>query len=134
MKALNQASIIGNVGQTPEVKHLDSGMIVANLTVATSEKWRDKNGEDQERTEWHRISAFGKLAEIIEKWVAKGDKIFIQGRLETKKWQASDGSDRYTTGIVASDMLMLGGGKQKDNAPAPAPAQSEYDDEGDIPF
>lgn len=107
-RGVNKVVIIGNLGQDPEIKYLLSGDAVANISVATSETWKDKqSGAQQERTEWHRISAFGKLAEIMRDWLHKGSKIYIEGSLRTRKWQAQDGQDRYTTEIIASELQML---------------------------
>ncbi len=108
MRGVNKAIILGNVGNDPEVKYMSSGDAVANFTVATSEKWKDKNtGQMQEKTEWHRVTAYRKLAEIIQQYVKKGSKIYIEGKLQTRKWQDQSGADRYTTEIVASEMQML---------------------------
>lgn len=107
-RGVNKAIILGNVGQDPEVRFLPNGNPVANLSVATSEAWTDKqSGQKQERTEWHRVVAFNKLAEIIQQYVKKGSKIYIEGKIQTRKWQGQDGQDRYSTEIVASDMQML---------------------------
>jgi len=109
-RGVNKAIIIGNLGVEPEVRHMPSGGQVTNIRVATSEKWRDKNtGEDRENTEWHRIVFFGKLAEIAGEHLKKGSQVYIEGRLQTRKWQGQDGQDRYTTEIVANEMQMLGG-------------------------
>lgn len=107
-RGVNKAIILGNVGQDPEVRFLPNGNPVANLSVATSEAWTDKqSGQKQERTEWHRVVAFNKLAEIIQQYVKKGSKIYIEGKIQTRKWQGQDGQDRYSTEIVANDMQML---------------------------
>jgi len=159
-RGVNKVILIGNLGQDPEVKYMPNGNAVTNITVATSESWKDKNtGQQQERTEWHRVVAFRRLAEIIGEYLRKGSKVYIEGKLQTRKWQDQSGQDRYTTEIVANDMQMLdsrgggtapmGGGynQTQDNgftsqpAPAAAPAQSappaqppESDFEDDIPF
>jgi len=118
---LNKVSLIGRLGADPEVRHLDNGNDVANMRMATTEKWRDKNGERQERTEWHRVVVFGKLVEVIEKYVTKGDLIYIEGKLQTRKWQDQSGQDRYSTEVVLSGfnsvltMLPSSGGGQGDN-------------------
>lgn len=136
MSNLNKVMIIGRLGQDPEVRYMPSGKAVANLSVATSEKWKDQNGEKQERTEWHRISAFDKLAEIMEKYLTKGSQVYIEGKLQTRKYQAKDGSDRYTTEIIAHQMQMLGGGERKEQKreQRSAPAQDEVPFEDSIPF
>ncbi len=107
---MNKAIVLGHLGQDPETKYLPSGNAVTNISVATSEQWKDKqSGQKQERTEWHRCSAFGKLAEIIGQYARKGGKVYIEGSLRTRKWQAQDGSDRYSTEIVISEFQMLDG-------------------------
>jgi single-strand DNA-binding protein len=151
-RGINKVILIGNLGQDPEVKYMPNGGAVANVTVATSESWKDKNtGESQERTEWHRVVFFRRLAEIAGEYLKKGSKVYIEGRLQTRKWQDQQGNDRYTTEIIANDMQMLdsrggggggmgGGGSDYNQAPsqsAPAPAGGgggfdDFDD--DIPF
>lgn len=119
-RSLNKVQIIGYLGADPETRALPSGSMVANIRVATSEQWKDRqSGENQERTEWHRISAFGKLAEIMGEYLRKGAQVYIEGKLTTRKWQDKQGNDRYSTDIVADQMLMLGGrgggGGSRDN-------------------
>ena len=114
-RGINKVILIGNVGQDPEVKYMPSGGAVTNISVATSESWKDKNtGQQQERTEWHRVVFFNRLGEIAGEYLRKGSKVYIEGSLRTRKWQAQDGSDRYTTEIVANEMQMLDG--RGDNA------------------
>jgi single-strand DNA-binding protein len=109
-RGVNKVIIIGNLGQDPEVKYMPSGGAVTNISVATSESWKDKNtGQQQERTEWHRIVFYNKLAEIAGEYLRKGAKVYIEGSLRTRKWQAQDGTDRYTTEIIADEMQMLDG-------------------------
>ena len=109
-RGLNKVMIIGNLGAEPEVRFTAGGSAMANLNLATSETWRDKQtGEQQEKTEWHRVVIFGKLAEIVQQYVHKGSKIYIEGRLQTRKWQDNNGQDRYTTEVVANEMQMLDG-------------------------
>ncbi|HWV14597.1 MAG TPA: single-stranded DNA-binding protein [Cellvibrio sp.] len=109
-RGINKVILIGNIGQDPEVKYMPSGGAVTNVSVATSETWKDKNtGQPQERTEWHRVVFFNRLGEIAGEYLKKGSKVYIEGALRTRKWQAQDGSDRYTTEIVASEMQMLDG-------------------------
>lgn len=145
MSNLNKVMLIGRVGKDPEVRYLPSGNAVVNFSLATSEKWKDKaSGEKKEATEWHRITAFDKLAEIISEWVHKGDLIYIEGKLTTRKWQDSDGNDRYTTEIRASQMQMLGSKRsderqdEPEHKPAATPAagtRQSFDDlDDDIPF
>ena len=117
-RGVNKAIIVGNLGRDPEVRYTANGSAVANVTVATSESWKDKqSGERQERTEWHRVVFFGRLAEIAEEYLKKGSQVYIEGSIRTQKWQDKEsGQDRYTTEIVARDMQMLGsrGGEASD--------------------
>ncbi len=146
-RGVNKVILIGNVGNDPDMRYTANGGAVCNLSVATTDSWRDKqSGESQERTEWHRVVMFGKLGEIAGEYLRKGSKVYIEGRLQTRKWQDKSGQDRYTTEIVANDMQMLdskgGGSASFDAAPAskPAPQQQasaappadDFDD--DIPF
>jgi single-strand DNA-binding protein len=108
-RGVNKVILVGNLGRDPEVRYSPNGQAVANVTLATSESWKDKtSGEKQERTEWHRIVFFGRLAEIAGEYLKKGAQIYVEGRLQTRKWQDKDGHERYTTEIVANDMQMLG--------------------------
>ena len=112
-RGINKVILVGNLGADPEVRYTASGAAVTNLNLATSENWRDKQtGEQQERTEWHRVVMFGKLAEIAGEYLKKGRQVYIEGKLQTRKWQGQDGQDRYTTEVVANEMQMLGGGGQ----------------------
>ncbi len=109
-RGINKVILVGNLGQDPETRALPSGMTVANLRIATSESWKDKqSGEMKEQTEWHSVALFGRLGEIAAEYLRKGSQVYIEGRLRTRKWQDKQGNDRYTTEIVASDMQMLGG-------------------------
>ena len=154
-KGINKAILVGNLGQDPEVRYTSNGTAVANLRVATSETWKDKqSGEQRENTEWHSVVLFGKTAEIAGQYLKKGRQVYLEGKLQTRKWQDKSGADRYTTEIVCNDMQMLGGnggGSDRDGggqnqgnqrpagstanqpANAPAPAGSGFDDD-DIPF
>ncbi|MCF6288530.1 MAG: single-stranded DNA-binding protein [Proteobacteria bacterium] len=108
-RGINKVIIVGNLGQDPEVRYTTSGSAVTNISVATSEQWKDKNtGEDITRTEWHRIVFFGRLAEIAGEYLKRGSQVYIEGRLQTNKWQDQNNQDRYTTEIVANEMQMLG--------------------------
>ena len=108
-RGLNKVMLIGHLGKDPDVRYMPSGGAVANVTLATSESWKDKQtGETQERTEWHNVVFYGKLAEIAGEYLRKGRQVYIEGSLRTRKWQDKNGVDRYTTEIVASDMQMLG--------------------------
>lgn len=115
MSSLNQVNLIGRVGQDIEIKYLPSGEALANVSLATSERWKDKQtGEQKEKTEWHRVVFFGRLAEVVGEYAAKGSLIYVQGKLETRKWQDQQGQDRYTTEIRAHEMKLLG--SKNDNA------------------
>ncbi|MGB5511468.1 MAG: single-stranded DNA-binding protein [Woeseiaceae bacterium] len=156
-RGVNKVIIVGNLGQDPETRYMPSGAAVTNFTVATNESWKDKQtGEQKDRTEWHRVAMFNRLAEIAAEYLRKGSQVYIEGKLRTRKWQGQDGNDRYTTEIIADEMQMLGGrggsgggdfgggrsqgggqggqGGSKgggDSAP-PQPGPEEFDD--DIPF
>ena len=142
MSGLNKVMLIGRLGRDPELRYTPSGLAIANFSVATSEEWKDKNtGEKKERTEWHRIVAFGKLGEICGQYLSKGKQVYVEGRLQTRSWE-KDGVTRYTTEIVASDMQFLGAkdsastaepytNSQEPNMPPPSVSQATNDD---IPF
>ena len=144
-RGINKVILVGNVGGDPETRYMPSGSAVTNITVATNETWKDKQtGEKKERTEWHRVALFNRLAEVAAEYLRKGSQVYIEGKLRTRKWQGKDGQDRYTTEIIASEMQMLGGrsgsgggGNFGDdnqgggNAP-PQPDSDDFDD--DIPF
>jgi len=118
-RGINKVILIGNLGGDPEVRYMPSGGAVANVTLATSEAWKDKQtGENHDRTEWHRVVFFNRLAEICGEYLRKGSKIYVEGRLQTRKWQDKNGQDRYTTEIVASEMQMLDGRGGSGNFPA----------------
>jgi single-strand DNA-binding protein len=143
-RGINKVILVGNLGRDPEVRYSPNGAAIANLSVATSESWKDKNtGEQVEKTEWHRVVMFRRLAEIAGEYLKKGSKVYIEGKLQTRKWQGQDGQDRYTTEIVANEMQMLdsrgGGTASFDNGPSssgnqqPEPVpMGDFDD--DIPF
>jgi single-strand DNA-binding protein len=124
-RGLNKVMIIGNLGADPEVRYSPAGNAVTNIRVATTESWRDKQtGEQQERTEWHRVVGFNRLAEIMGEYLRKGSKVYIEGKLQTRKWQGQDGQDRFTTEVVANDMQMLDGRGEGGGGTAPAPGAS----------
>ena len=150
-RGVNKVILVGNLGQDPEVKYMPSGSAVCNITVATTDAWSDKSsGERQERTEWHRVVLFRRLAEVAGEYLHKGSKVYIEGRLQTRKWQDRNGQERYTTEIIVNDMQMLdarsSGTANFDSQPHPAvfpesepqpqqpsqPASDDFDD--DIPF
>ncbi|MFZ4858506.1 MAG: single-stranded DNA-binding protein [Desulfuromonadaceae bacterium] len=141
MASLNKVMLIGNLGKDPEVRFTASGQAVASFSLATSEKFKGKNGEWEERTEWHNITLWGKLAEIAGEYLSKGKTIFVEGRLQTRKWQDKSGNDRYTTDIVGDKMQMLSPKGEKsggDNSSAPKNNSSNYEEppimDDDIPF
>ncbi len=124
-KGVNKVILIGNLGADPETRYMPSGGAVTNIRLATSESWKDKNtGDTQERTEWHRVVFFNRLAEIAAEYLRKGSQVYIEGSIRTRKWQGQDGQDRYTTEIVANEMQMLGGRPGSGNYAEP-PAQRQ---------
>ena len=145
-RGINKVILIGHLGQDPEVKYMPSGQAVCNISVATTESWNDKSsGEKIEKTEWHRVVFFRRLAEIAGEYLRKGSQVYVEGRLQTRKWQDQSGSDRYTTEIVANDMQRLGSKGSgaamihQEGASSPEPVQAttgsstdDFDD--DIPF
>ena len=159
MSSVNKVILIGNLGKDPEMRYMPSGEAIANFSVATSEAWTDKaSGDKKEATEWHRVVFFGRTAEVVGQYVKKGSKIYVEGRLQTRKWQDKEGQDRYTTEVRGDVMRMLdrrgessgpmdheppavesrrpaGGGGAATPAARPAPATSGFDDmDDDIPF
>ncbi|MDW3207528.1 MAG: single-stranded DNA-binding protein [Alphaproteobacteria bacterium] len=137
--SLNKVILVGNLGQDPDVRSLQSGDKVANLSVATNERWRDREGNNQERTEWHRVVIFGRTAEVAERFLKRGSKVLIEGQLQTRKWQGQDGQDRYTTEVVvrpySGNMTMLdgregGGGSGGGGYGGGGPSGGGYDDGG----
>lgn len=119
MSSVNKAIILGNLGADPETRSTQGGASVTNLSVATSEKWRDKQtGEQKENTEWHRVVLFGRTAEVAGEYLRKGSKVYIEGRLQTRKWTDRDGNDRWTTEIVGNELKMLSGKEQGGQAPS----------------
>lgn len=108
-RGVNKVILVGNLGNDPETKYMPSGDAVTNLSVATSESWKDKKtGEQKDRTEWHRVAMFGRLAEIAAEYLRKGSQVYIEGKLRTRKWQDQQGNDRYSTEVIANEMQMLG--------------------------
>ena len=146
-RGVNKVILVGNLGNDPDTRYMPSGSAVTNLSVATNESWKDKEtGEQKDRTEWHKVAMFGRLAEIAAEYLRKGSQVYIEGKLRTRKWQDKDGNDRWTTEIIADEMQMLGGRMDSgapamnDRAPPSAPPSApppkggsdEFDD--DIPF
>lgn len=109
MRGVNKVILIGNLGRDPEVRYTRDGTAVANLNVATSESWKDPNGQRQERTEWHRVVAWGRLAEVAKEYLSKGRQVYIEGKLQTRSWEDKEGNKRYTTEVKVDQMVMLGG-------------------------
>jgi single-strand DNA-binding protein len=159
MASVNKVILIGNLGRDPETRYMPDGGAITNISVATTDVWKDKNGEKQEKTEWHRVAFFGKLAEIAGEYLKKGSQVYVEGRLQTRKWQDKDGADKYTTEVIADRMQMLGsrqgmgggagagaersgggeeregGGAARGAAKPAAKAGGKFDDfEDDIPF
>jgi single-strand DNA-binding protein len=136
-RGVNKVILIGNLGNDPDVRYTASGAAVANISLATAESWRDKeSGEQQERTEWHRVVFFGRLAEIVAEYLKKGSQIYVEGRLQTRKWQDKEGKDRYSTEIVANEMQMLGsrsGGGSNQSYMDQTPPHDESMSPGDKP-
>lgn len=152
-RGVNKVIIVGNLGNDPDTRYMPSGSAVTNLSVATNESWKDKQtGEQKDRTEWHRVAMFGRLAEIAAEYLRKGSQVYIEGKLRTRKWQDQNGNDRWTTEIIADEMQMLGGRSgagapaMSDSGPPPGPpsgggggrsgqgggSSGDFDD--DIPF
>jgi len=149
MASVNKVILIGNLGADPETRYLPSGDAVTNIRIATTENWKDKSGDKQEHTEWHRISFFGRLAEIAGEYLKKGSPVYVEGRIRTRKWQDKEGQDRYSTEIVADRMQLLGGrgsggdggssrGESASSGSGKAPSKKSggsFDDmDDDIPF
>jgi single-strand DNA-binding protein len=150
-RGINKVIIVGNLGNDPDTRYMPSGGAVTNLSVATSESWKDKQtGEQKDRTEWHKVAMFGRLAEIAAEYLRKGSQVYIEGKLRTRKWQDQSGNDRYTTEIIADEMQMLGsragggapamnqnrGGSANDGPSASSPPERANDEplDDDIPF
>jgi len=146
-RGINKVILVGNLGADPETRYMPSGSAVTNLSVATSESWKDKQtGEQKDRTEWHKVAMFNRLAEIAAEYLRKGSQVYIEGKIRTRKWQDRDGNDRWTTEVIADEMQMLGGrgggggsapmssgsGPGPSSNPPPQPGPDDFDD--DIPF
>lgn len=141
MSSFQQVTILGNVGRDPEVRYSSNGNAIANLSVATSRKWKSQDGERHEETEWHRLTAFGRQAEVLGEYVRKGNKLFITGYLKTRKWEDKDGIERYTTEIIVENFQLLdrNDGEASASAESPAkpaskPKQQSIPADDDIPF
>lgn len=149
MASVNKVILVGNLGKDPETRYMTNSEAVTNITLATTETWKDKSGAKQEKTEWHQVTFYRKLAEIAGEYLKKGSQVYIEGKLETKKWTDKTGADRYTTGIVAHEMKMLGSrprssseGQSNSEGHSNAPVASNNSDGGirfedmddDVPF
>jgi len=141
MASVNKAIIIGNLGSDPELRYTAGGQAVANFSVATTEKWRDKDGQNQENTEWHRVVLWARQAEVAKEYLKKGSSVYIEGRIQTRSYEDKDGNKRYTTEIVGQRMQFLGGrgggGGGTDNGPSeppPAPPGNIDSEDDDLPF
>lgn len=135
MSSVNKAIILGRLGQDPETRNTASGAAVANLSIATSESWKDKtSGEKKEKTEWHRVVLFNRVAEVARDYLKKGSQVYIEGKLQTRKWQDNDGNDRYTTEIVGNELKMLGSKADSHTAPKQTQESKQDDFDDDIPF
>ena len=143
-RGVNKVILVGNLGQKPEMRYTATQSAVANLSIATTESWKDKeSGEMRDKTEWHRVVYFGKLAEIVEKYLDKGSSVYVEGKLQTRKWQDKNGADRWTTEIVGSELTMLGSRSSSSNnsmasdqseSPFPEDNPGEGLTDDDIPF
>lgn len=147
-RGINKVILVGTAGKDPETRYMPSGGAVTNISLATNEQWKDKNGEKQERCEWHNVVFFGKLAEIAGEYLKKGSQVYVEGKLQTEKWQDKNGNDRYTTKVIANEMQMLGGkpeaagyatnagasGAQTNGTAGPAATVNEDSFDDNIPF
>jgi|TARA_X000000950_G_scaffold15621_1_gene16946 single-strand DNA-binding protein len=143
-RGVNKVILVGNLGQKPEMRYTATQTAVANLSIATTESWKDKeSGENRDKTEWHRVVFFGSLAEIAEKYLDKGSSVYVEGKIQTRKWQDKDGNDRYTTEVLGNQLTMLGSRSSSDssnqtdnssNTPFPDDDSGEGLSDDDIPF
>ena len=133
MAGVNKVILVGNLGKDPEVRYLDSGVAVANFSLATTESYKNKEGEKVNQTEWHNIVVWRGLAEVAEKWLKKGSSVYIEGKIRTRKWEDKEGNTRYTTEILADNMTMLGG-KPSTDSTANETVDSSKDSSDDLPF
>lgn len=145
MGSVNKVILVGNLGRDAELRYTSGGAAVANFSLATTETWKDKQGQRQEQTEWHKVQVWGKTAEALQEYLTKGKQVFVEGRLQTRKWQDKDGNDRYTTEIKADRITLLGGGRDRDGGDQrrePGPSGRDFDgggaeeeiDDSSIPF
>jgi len=134
MAGVNKVILVGNLGKDPEVKYLDNGVAVANFSLATTENYKNKEGEKVSQTEWHNIVLWRGLAEVAEKYLKKGASVYIEGKIKTRKWEDKDGNTRYNTEILADNMTMLGGKKDSQENPINPPQETASDKADDLPF
>jgi len=134
MAGVNKVILVGNLGKDPEVKYLDNGVAVANFSLATTEKYKNKEGEKVSQTEWHNIVLWRGLAEVAEKYLKKGASVYIEGKIKTRKWEDKDGNTRYNTEILADNMTMLGGKKDSQENPINPSQETASDKADDLPF
>jgi single-strand DNA-binding protein len=134
MASVNKVIVMGNLGKDPDVRHMPNGDAVCNFSVATTESWKDKDGTKKDKTEWHNIVIYRKLAEIAGEYLKKGRPVYLEGRLQTRRWQDKEGKERYTTEIIADQMQMLGGREDSTLKVAEQPKANFDDMESDIPF
>jgi single-strand DNA-binding protein len=138
MASVNKVILVGTLGRDPEIRYMPSGDAIASFSIATNDTWKDKSGKKQERTEWHRISMFGKPAEIAGQYLKKGSNVYLEGRLQTRKWADKDGVERQTTEVVADRMQMLGGSRPSETSASAVPQTGSYGqepgDDTDLPF
>lgn len=139
--SVNKAILIGRCGKDPETRYMTNGDAVTNVSIATSEAWKDKSGEKQEKTEWHNLTFYKRLAEVVGEYVKKGSEIYVEGKIQTRKWQDKEGKDRYTTEIICHEMKMLGGkrestdeAKPEKQAAQPSSKQNFDNFDDDLPF
>lgn len=134
MSSVNKVLLIGHLGRDPETRFTGDGGAICNVSIATTESWKDKGGAKQEKTEWHRVAFFGKLAEVAGEYLKKGSLVYVEGKLQTRKWQDKDGQDKYTTEIVAQAMQMLGGKPQGEGKAIKPDSGRAEDIKDDLPF
>ncbi len=134
MAGVNKVILVGNLGKDPEVKYLDNGVAVANFSLATTENYKNKEGEKVSQTEWHNIVLWRGLAEVAEKYLKKGASVYIEGKIKTRKWEDKEGNTRYNTEILADNMTMLGGKKDSQETPIDPPQETTSDKADDLPF
>lgn len=134
VRGLNKVTLIGNLGRDPEIRFTQAGIAVANLSIATAESWKGKDGERQERTEWHRVVLWDHLAEIAEKYLSKGRQVYIEGKLQTRKWTGKEGEEKFTTEIRCEQLIMLGRGDDAPRAAEPATLEPFQATDSDVPF